>query len=170
MASMSPATRFRPTTPARLKLRAVLNLVNLTTPLGLGIALLGRARITRGHDRLWLAEHYRLKVPAACAFTVGNVVTTHSTFNSIARWGPDILGHEDRHAWQYARLGLLFFPLYAAASAWSWVRYRSPAVGNVFERRAGLVSGHYLASGAPLPSPNRDRRALVARKRPKPLR
>jgi hypothetical protein len=58
---------------------------------------------------------------------------------------PGLLGHEARHAGQYAWLvGLFgFLPAYLIASAWSWLRVGDFAVGNLFEVRAGLVEGGY---------------------------
>lgn len=144
---MSPATRYRPISQDALRRRALVNTLNLTTPLGLAIARLGRARLRRGPDGLWLGEGYRLRLPVAGAFTVGNVVTTKHTFDELEAWEPHVLGHESRHASQYERLGLLFLPAYAGASVWSWLRYGDPAVGNVFEQGAGLITGNYLVSG-----------------------
>ncbi len=134
------------------RVRAVVNLVNLTTPLGLGIALVGRAKIRRGPEGLWLAERYRFRFPVAGAFTVGNVVTTAATFEAVARHHPDVIGHESRHAWQYAATGLAFLPLYSLATAWSWARSGDLAARNPFERHAGLISGGYLAAGQPTPT------------------
>ena len=58
---------------------------------------------------------------------------------------PELLAHEERHAWQYvACLGLPFLPLYAAAMAWSQLRTGDRASRNVFERHAGLDAGGYL--------------------------
>ena len=133
--------------------RRLANLLNLTTPLGLAVARLGGARLRRGPGGLWLADGYRLRFPVAGAFTIGDVVTTASTFGALEASAPRLLEHEARHAAQYARLGLGFFPLYAAAAAWSWARYGDHALGNVFERRAGLVSGSYLSPDAPAPAP-----------------
>ena len=162
-----PATRRRPErpprpeAPAQLRRRALVNALNLTTPLGLAVARLGGARVRRGPGGLWLAEGYRPRFPVAGAFTIGNVVTTSRTFAALTASAPDLLEHEGRHAWQYARLGLGFFPLYAAAAGWSWVRYGDPAVGNVFERRAGLVSGCYVADASFVPQPRPAFRRLA---------
>lgn len=41
---MSPATRYRPRTEDAFRRRALVNTLNLTTPLGLAVARLGRAR------------------------------------------------------------------------------------------------------------------------------
>lgn len=159
---MSPATRYRPHTEGAFRRRALINALNLTTPLGLAVARLGRARLARGPEGLWLGEGYRLRFPVAGAFTVGNVVTTARTFAALEASAPGVLGHESRHAWQYYRLGLLFLPAYAAAASWSWLRYGHPAVGNVFEQKAGLVSGSYVASGFVGTPPRPLSRALAS--------
>jgi hypothetical protein len=44
--------------------------------------------------------------------------------------------HERVHVRQYERYGLFFFALYAASSAWQWLRGRSPYSENYFERQA----------------------------------
>lgn len=149
---MSPATRFRPVSEAALRRRALINVLNLSTPLGLAVARLGGAAVRRGPDGLLLGEHYRLKLPVAGAFTIGNVVTTKHTFARLEFIEPRVLGHEGRHATQWSRLGLAFLPAYALASGWSWLRYGDPATGNFFEQGAGLVTGCYLVSGA-MPQP-----------------
>ena len=80
------------------------NFVNLTTLLGLAIAKLGRATIRRGPRGLFLCEGYKLKFPIAGAFTVGNVITTGSTWDvMLTRW-PHLLQHEERHTWHYFAL------------------------------------------------------------------
>ena len=45
------------------------NMVNLTTPIGLLVAVIGGARIKRGPRGLFVGEGYRLKFPVASAFT-----------------------------------------------------------------------------------------------------
>lgn len=132
-----------------LRVRAAVNVLNLSTPLGLAVARLGGAAIRPWTRGLFLAEGYRLRFPVAGAFTIGNVVTTASTIEALRRRHPDVLAHEDRHAWQWCVTGPLFLPLYVAGAAWSWLRAGDPAVRNVFERHAGLVSGGYLAEGDP---------------------
>ncbi|SMO66497.1 hypothetical protein SAMN06266982_11125 [Propioniciclava tarda] len=155
MDAVSPATRHRPTSPDAVRRRALVNRLNLTTGFGLLVARLGRARRRPGPEGLILAEGYRLKFPIAGAFTVGNVVLTARTFDELEASSPGVLGHESRHAWQYYRLGLAFFPLYGAAAAWSWLRFRDPAIGNVFEKQAGLVSGSYVESALHRPQRRR---------------
>ena len=92
-----------------------------------------------------MAENYRLGSPPAGAFTLGSVVLVPRTsLADLEARRPGTTTHEDRHAWQYFWcLGLPFLPLYAVASAWSWLRRGDPASGNWFERNAGLAIGGY---------------------------
>ena len=100
---------------ARWRLRQVVNVVNLSTPLGLGLALAGRGSIRRGPDGLLLAHAVRLPARAP-AFTVGNVVLLRLDDAALAR-RPRLLVHEARHATQYACcVGLLMLPLYGLAA------------------------------------------------------
>lgn len=125
--------------------RAVLNAANLSTPLGLLIGLLGRSHF-RGCGRgLVLAEHGRLGPRRAAAFTVGNVIVVpRASMDELCSRNPGVLDHESAHAWQYAAcLGLPFLPLYALASAWSWLRTSDVAAANLFETTAGLERGSY---------------------------
>ncbi|MGH9258682.1 MAG: hypothetical protein ACRD08_02110 [Acidimicrobiales bacterium] len=126
------------------RLRQVINVINLSTALGLLIALLGRARFQRGPDGLLLAKGYRLPVPPAPAFTVGNVVMLRISDERLAR-RPRLLVHEGRHSTQYAWcLGPVMLVLYVLAAALSWVLTGDPASRNVFERHAGLKAGGYI--------------------------
>ncbi|WP_300079581.1 hypothetical protein [Propioniciclava sp.] len=124
--------------------RAAANWLNLTTPLGLAVALAGRSRLRWGPEGLILAEGYRLRFPIAGAFTVGNVVATASDLDTLEARCPGTLGHEARHAWQYAAGGVWFFPAYTLATAWSLLRSGNPAIRNPLERHAGLVTGGYV--------------------------
>jgi hypothetical protein len=127
---------------ARWRLRQVVNVVNLSTPLGLLLALAGRGTLGRGPDGLLLAHAVRLPARAP-AFTVGNVVLLRLDDAALAR-RPRLLAHEARHATQYACcVGPLMLPLYGLAAAWSWLRCRDPSSYNVFEVRAGLDDGGY---------------------------
>ncbi len=126
-----------------LRTRQVVNVINLSTPLGLLVAALGRCRFQRGPDGLILARGYRLPVPPAPAFTLGNVVMLKLSDERLAR-RPKLLTHESRHATQYAWcLGVVMLVLYALAAFWSWTRTGDPASRNVFEVRAGLADGGY---------------------------
>mgnify|MGYP000881339281 CR=1 FL=1 len=140
-----PATGPAAPTRAAHRVRAVGNALNLTTPLGLLVALAGRATLRLGPEALVVAEGYRLPLPKAGAFTVGGVVLVPGgLLAGVELRQPGTLAHESRHAWQYFWcVGLPFLPLYALASGWSWLRRGDPASGNWFERNAGLVTGGY---------------------------
>ena len=125
------------------RVRQLVNAVNGSTLLGLGVALAGRARLRPGRNGVLLAEGYRLPIPDRPAFTIGDVVLTPHPDGWLEAH-PRLLAHEERHAWQYAAcLGLPFLPLYALASAWSWLRTRDPGRANAFEVLAGLADGGY---------------------------
>ncbi|NMD45760.1 MAG: hypothetical protein GYA85_03215 [Propionibacterium sp.] len=135
----------QPTTLSRAqRLRRAGNLVNLSTPLGLLIAAVGAARRRPGPNGLTLAEGYAIPFPPAGSFTVGNVVITPLTFAALTARQPEVMEHEDAHAWQYLCCGgLPFLPLYALAAGWSWLRTGDVASANPFERAAGLARGGY---------------------------
>lgn len=126
--------------------RAVLNAVNLSTPVGLLVGAAGRSQFRGGGQGLVLAENGRLGPRRAGGFTIGNVVVVpRKTLADLEQHTPDVLAHEAAHAWQYAAcLGLPFLPLYALASGWSWLRTGDVAAANVFETTAGLARGGYL--------------------------
>lgn len=124
------------------RLRLVVNVVNLSTPLGLLVAAAGRARLRRGPDGLLLATGFRIRTHAP-AFTIGNVVVMRLDDEALAR-RPRLLVHEARHATQYACcLGVPMLPLYAVAAGFSWARVRDFSSYNPFERLAGLEDGGY---------------------------
>ncbi len=140
----SPSDSGKLTGAARL--RRVVNLVNLSTPLGRAVARLGGAVPRPGPDGLVVAAGYRLPVPPAPAFTVGNVVVVRDP--TLLQRRPRLLAHEARHATQYAWCAGPVMPLlYVLASAWSWLRCGDAYSYNVFERRAGLADGGYPAFG-----------------------
>jgi hypothetical protein len=125
------------------RVKRVVNVLNGSTLLGLGIASLGRARSSDGPRGLVLATGYRVRIPAAPAFTVGNVVVTRNTEGWLDE-RPRLLLHEERHSWQYvACLGLPMLPLYAVAAGYSYLRGGDVGVHNPFERLAGLADGGY---------------------------
>ena len=124
--------------------RLVGNMINLTTPIGLLVALVGGARIRRGPRGLFVGEGYRLKFPVASAFTIGSVITTSRTWPALLRRHPELFGHEERHTWQYlCCIGLPFYLAYGVCMGWSMLRTGDRAARNFFERQAGLVSGGY---------------------------
>ncbi|WP_230854661.1 hypothetical protein [Arthrobacter terrae] len=125
------------------RLRRVLNLLNLSTPAGLVLALLTGTATQPGPQGLILATDYRPRLPIAGAFTVGNVVIYRADRTFIDA-NPTLLDHEARHSTQYAWcLGLPFLPLYAAAALFSLWRTGEPGSRNLFERLAGLDDGGY---------------------------
>lgn len=120
------------------------NLINLSTVLGLIVALVGRATLRRGPRGLVFAENYRFDFPKAGAFTVGAFVVTKYTMAALEDWHPGTLDHEEVHAWQWAyTLGLPYLPVYLLFCGWSWLRTGDPASGNPYERQAGLARGGY---------------------------
>lgn len=123
------------------------NALNLSTPAGLLLAVLGRARLQRGPHGTIVAAGYRSRFPAprASAVTIGDVILLRLDDDRLAE-RPHLLAHEARHSSQWAwLLGIAGFPLaYAAATLWSLATVGDTAVGNVFERRAGLEAGGYL--------------------------
>lgn len=125
---------------AWFRIRQVVNVLNLSTPLGLLIAVAGRARLRRGAYGLILAHGFRIPTMAG-AFTVGNVVLTGRDEGYLTG---RLLEHESRHATQYAWcLGLPMIVLYLLASAASVAICGNPGSWNVFERRANLADGGY---------------------------
>ncbi|MDI3332006.1 MAG: DUF4157 domain-containing protein [Micrococcus sp.] len=135
-----PSRRRPARLPAGPALRRIWNAVNLTTPLGLVLALASGCAVERGPLGLLLATGYRWPVPDGGAFTVGNVVF----FRPHTPITPRLLAHEARHATQYAWCaGVPFLVLYAVAAGWSLLRTGDTASRNVFERHAGLTAGGY---------------------------
>lgn len=133
------------------RLRAVLNWINLSTPLGLLIARIGGATIARRGRGTYLATGYRFGFPVASAFTVGSVIASkHDAAWFASR--PALLRHEDRHCTQYAFvLGIVMLPVYFFFVGLSWIVAGDHSSYNPFERLAGLADGNY-------PPPRRRRR------------
>jgi hypothetical protein len=129
-----------------VRARRIGNLLNLSTPLGVLLARVGRARIRGGPHGLLLAEGVRLPFPDAGAMTIGDVVLTTGRFADLVSRFPRVLDHEARHADQWLRWGgLPFIPAYLLGAGWSLVTTRDRAAGNPFERAAGLADGGYAA-------------------------
>jgi hypothetical protein len=138
--------------------RQAVNAVAGSTLLGLAVAKAGSAQLSPGPHRLVLATGYRPGLPRAVAFTVGEVVVTRLDREALLG-RPALLGHEARHAGQWACwLGLPFLPAYALAGAWSWLRTGDPWSRNAFERRAGLAAGGYREAPPRPPLRRRPRR------------
>lgn len=126
----------------RHRVRMVVNLANGSTIAGVGVALAGGAKPSRGADGLVTASGYRPPLPPA-AFTLGNVIIVNRRRPGLL--SPAILAHEARHATQYAWCGgLVMLPLYFAAAGVSWALCGDFGAWNVFERQAGLADGGYL--------------------------
>jgi hypothetical protein len=124
-------------------LRLVANILNGSTLAGIAVATAGGARLHPARDGLLVGSGYRLPVPPAAAFCLGNVLVTrldHAAFTGH----PRLFAHEARHATQYAYCGgLVMLPLYGIAAAVSWALTGDFGARNVFERRAGLADGGY---------------------------
>jgi hypothetical protein len=130
----------------RHRVRLAVNLVNGSTLAGLAVARLGGARLSRCPDGVLAGTGYRLPVPAAPAFTLGNVVITRRSALDV---GSDLFRHEARHTTQYAWCGgLLMLPLYFTAAGVSWLLSGDVGAWNAFERAAGLADGGYAARPA----------------------
>ncbi|WP_199711124.1 hypothetical protein [Tessaracoccus antarcticus] len=125
-------------------LRNIGNVANLSTPLGLLVAIGGRGRFTVV-DGLLVAESVTLRGVTASAMTIGSVVLVPRQTLAEARARiPGLLEHEGRHAHQWAYcLGLPFIAAYGVATGWSWLRSGDRATVNVFEMQAGLALGGY---------------------------
>lgn len=123
--------------------RLVVNLANGSTLTGILVALAGRARLGRAGDGLLIGEGYRLPVPPAPAFCVGNVIVTRLERGALERGSP-LFAHEARHATQFACCaGVVMVPAYLLAAGLSWVLTGNFGSRNIFERRAGLADGGY---------------------------
>ncbi len=121
----------------------MVNLLNGSTLAGLAVARAGGARFGRLPDGLLAGTDYRLPVPSAPAFTLGNVIITH---RATLEPGSPLLRHEARHSTQYAWCGGVFMlPLYFSAAGLSWLISGDFGAWNVFERGAGLADGNYTA-------------------------
>jgi hypothetical protein len=140
-----------------LRLRQAVNLANFSTLAGLGAAVAGRARIALSVDGLVIAAGYRLPVPPAPAFCLGNVILTRDDDIVV---GAPVFRHEARHATQYAWCGgVAMVPLYLVAAGLSWGLTGDFGAWNVFERLAGLADGGYTEK--PLRAGFRFRSGLV---------
>lgn len=125
----------------RLRVRRAVNLANGSTLAGLGIAAVGNATLARGPDGLFVGTGYRLPVPPAPAFCLGNVIVTR--LDAMCPGSP-LWSHEARHATQFAWCGgVLMVPAYLAAAGISWVLTGDFGSRNPFERLAGLTDGGY---------------------------
>jgi hypothetical protein len=119
------------------------NFLNLSSPAGAFVGMLGRAEFSRGPRGLFFANGYKLGFPVAGAFTVGNVILSKHErpyFDDAA-----LVRHEERHSWQYfCLIGLPMLPLYVVGVAISFLLTGDPASRNPFERLANLKEGGYV--------------------------
>lgn len=123
----------------------MVNAANGSTAAGLLVAALGRARLAPAGDGLVIGVGYRLPVPDAPAFCLGNVIITRLDAGALAG-AQRLITHEARHATQYAWCaGLVMVPLYFLAAGMSWVLTGDFGTANVFERLAGLADGGYVS-------------------------
>jgi hypothetical protein len=122
-----------------------MNLANGSTLAGLLVASAGRAALSAGGEGLTVATGYRLPIPAARAFCLGNVIITRLSPAEVPG-SRVLLTHEARHATQYAWCaGLPMVPAYFLCAGVSWLLTGDFASWNVFERRAGLAEGGYAS-------------------------
>jgi hypothetical protein len=127
----------------RHRVRLAVNLLNGSTLAGLVVAKAGGARLARFPGGLLVGTDYRLPIPSAPAFTLGNTIITH---RAVLEPGSPLLRHEARHCTQYAWCGGVFMlPLYFTAAGVSWLISGDFGAWNVFERGAGLADGNYTA-------------------------
>src|SRR3984957_18915943 len=128
---------------AAYRVRLMVNLINGSTLAGLLVAAAGRSTLARAADGLLVGVRYRLPVPVAPAFTVGNVILARGDRAALAS-RQALLAHEARHATQYAWCGgVAMFPLYFLAAGVSWGLTGDFGARNVCERRVGLSDGGY---------------------------
>ena len=125
------------------RVRTVLNWINLSTLLGLAVAKLGGATITRRGRGTYLATGYRYGFPVASAFTIGSVIDTKHDLAYLHE-RPLLLKHEDRHCTQYAIfIGVVMLPLYLLCVGISYALAGDHSSYNPFERFANLSDGGY---------------------------
>lgn len=129
-----------------IKVRYALNWLNGSTAAGVWLARRNNSPIHQGPGGLLIAADYPRVFPApwAGAVTVGNVILMRKTYRDAMCRRP-LMHHEAVHVTQWAIFGVVgFVPLYFAASGWSYLRCKNPALKNVFEQWAGLADGGYI--------------------------
>jgi hypothetical protein len=138
------SSELLPSTPWT-RVRTVANWVNLSTLLGLAVAKLGGATITRRGRGTFLATGYRYNFPVAGAFTIGSVIDSKHDLAYLEE-RPLLLRHEDRHCTQYAFcLGVVMLPFYFLFVGISYALAGDHSSYNPFERLANLSDGGYPA-------------------------
>jgi hypothetical protein len=143
------------------RVRQVVNAVNLSTPTGLLLALVGARRpILRARHGLLVVGGYRLPLPDAPAFTMGNVILVRGAAADLLE-RDRLFRHEERHSTQYAYcLGPVMVVAYLMCAGASLVMCGDPASYNPFERLASLDDGGYV---------KKPMRRLPLRRKPGPL-
>lgn len=142
----------------RIRVRQVVNAINLSTLTGLVLGLLGRAAFSSGPRGTILATSVKLPLKAS-AMTVGDVILTKKTKEKMLE-REALLRHELRHTVQYAWcLGIVMLVVYVISAGWSLVLTGDPASRNVFERLAGLKDGNYKERPIRLGRRRRNRNA-----------
>lgn len=127
----------------RHRVRQIVNMANLSTPLGLLLARLSGDGLRPGPYGLLISTGYRLPLPIAPAFTVGNVVLLRGDGGVLER-RPTLLVHEARHATQYACcFGPVMIVLYLLGAGVSLALCGDHSSYNPFERLANLEDGGY---------------------------
>jgi len=125
------------------RVRTLLNWLNLSTFLGLTIAKIGGATITRRGRGTYFAAGYRYGFPVASAFTVGSVIASKHDLEWLQD-RPVLLQHEDRHCTQYAFVfGVVMLPFYFLGVGVSYAIAGDHSSYNPFERLANLSDGGY---------------------------
>jgi len=125
------------------RVRTVLNWINLSTLLGLAVAKIGGAKITRRGRGTYLATGYRFTFPVASAFVIGSVVASRHDLDYLLD-RPLLLQHEDRHCTQYAFVfGVVMLPIYFLFVGLSYALAGDHSSYNPFERLANLSDGGY---------------------------
>jgi hypothetical protein len=136
------SSELLPSTPWT-RVRTVLNWINLSTLLGLAVAKLGGATITRRGRGTFVATGYRYSFPVASAFTIGSVIDSKHDLDYLQE-RPLLLRHEDRHCTQYACcLGIVMLPFYFLFVGISYALAGDQSSYNPFERLANLSDGGY---------------------------
>jgi hypothetical protein len=125
--------------------RQAVNLVNLSTLIGLLLAVAGARRpIVRAPHGLLIAGGYRLPLPDAPAFTMGNVILVRGVAADLLE-RDRLFRHEERHSTQYAFcLGPVMVFAYLLCAGASLAMCGDPASYNPFERLASLADGGYV--------------------------
>jgi hypothetical protein len=119
-------------------LRHNLNNINLSTLLGLTIAKFLGGKTIQLDSKLYINYGRSGKYIKYKAITIGDVILARKELKT------SLINHELKHSIQFAYLGILFFPIYALFSLYSYYKYSNTWQGNIFEINAGLEDGEYI--------------------------